>query len=98
MQMLVTWKPCAGSTPAQREAGLEIFSRWQPPAGIEIKAMYARADDGGGFAIVEVDSAETAYAATAPWAGSYNDYDMVPIVDMGTAVELSNAAIAFRNG
>ena len=98
MQLLVTWKPCPGLSPAQREESLEVFTRWTPPVGLEIKAMYGRAGDGGGFAIVEADSAEAAFAATAPWAGTYLDYDLVPIVEIEKAVELSHAAIAFRKG
>jgi len=98
MLLLVSWKPFPGNTPADREKGLEIFSRWSPPAGMDIKAMYSRADNGGGFCIVETETAEAAYTATAPWAGSYLEYDIVPIVDIEKAVEICNAAIAFRNG
>ena len=47
---------------------LEIFSKWQPPAGADFKGFYGFADSSGGVAIVEVDSAATLHRATAPFA------------------------------
>ena len=97
MLFYVGWKPREGQGPAEAEAGLEIFSRWETPEGLEFMGMWAR-PDGGGFCVCEVESAEVMYAATAPWSGTYLDYDIVPIVEMERAVEIANGAIAFRNG
>ena len=97
MLFLVSWKNRAGHGPAEGEAGLEVFSRWEPPAGFEFKAMYGRAD-GGGFCICEVESAEVMMQATAPWAGTLLDYEMSPIVEIERTVEIMNEAVAFRNG
>ena len=97
MLFYVGWKPRAGQGPTEGEAGLEVFSRWEAPEGLEFKGMWARAD-GGGFCICEASSSEVAFEATAPWSGVYLDYDIVPIVDMEQAVEIQNKAIAFRNG
>jgi hypothetical protein len=38
------------------------------------------------------------FEATAPWAGAYLDYEIVPIVEMDKAVELQQKAFAFRKG
>ncbi len=97
MLFYVSWQPRAGQGPKEAEAALELFSRWTPPEGMEFKAFYGRVD-GGGFAISEVDSAETIFEASAPWAGVYFDYDIVPIVEIDKAVELVNKGITFRNG
>lgn len=97
MLFYIGWKPRAGQGTQESEAGLEVFSRWQPPAGLEFKAMYGRAD-AGGFCICEADSAETLLEAMAPWAGAYLDYDVTPIVEIDKAVEIQNKAIAFRRG
>jgi hypothetical protein len=35
----VSWKNRAGQDPEGLEAGLEVFSRWEPPAGFECKGM-----------------------------------------------------------
>jgi len=95
--MYVEWKPRAGQGPKQSEAVLEVFLRWNPPAGMEIKGMWARAD-GGGFCVCEVASAEAALEATAPWVDAYLEYDMAPIVEIEKAVEVLQKGIAFRNG
>jgi hypothetical protein len=97
MLLYVDWKPRPGQGPMESEAALETFSRWSPPDGMEIKGMWARAD-GGGFCLCEVDSAEAALEATAPWVDAYLDYSMTPIVEIEKAVELLQKGIAFRNG
>ena len=97
MLFYIGWKARAGQGPKEPEAALEIFSRWEPPTGMEIKGMWARAD-GGGFGLFEVTSAEVLYETTAPWTEAYLDYDISPIVETEMAVELLNKGIAFRNG
>ncbi len=47
MLFYIGWKARAGQGPKEPEAALEIFSRWEPPTGMEIKGMWARADGGG---------------------------------------------------
>jgi hypothetical protein len=97
MLFYVEWKPRAGQGPRESEAALAAFERWSPPAGMEIKGMWTRAD-GGGFCVCELESAEVALTATAPWADVYLDYDIAPIVEMDRAVAVLKKAIAFRNG
>ena len=97
MLFYVSWKQRAGQGPEEAEASLEVFSRWKAPAGLEFKGFYGRAD-GGGFALIECASAEVLFEATAPWAGTYLDYEIVPVVEIEKAVELLNKAVAFRKG
>jgi hypothetical protein len=97
MLFYVGWKPRVGQGPAEGEAGLAVFSRWKPPASMEFKGFYSRADSGG-FCICETSSAEAMFEATAPWAGTYLDYDIVPIVEIEKGVELLTKAVAFRKG
>jgi hypothetical protein len=97
MLFYVGWKPRAGQGPETAEKGLEVFSRWAPPAGLEFKGMWARAD-GGGFCVCEVASSEVLFEAVAPWSGALLDYEVSPIVDMAKAVEIQHKAIAFRKG
>jgi hypothetical protein len=97
MLFYVGWKPRPGQGPESGEKGLEVFSRWKPPQGVEFKGMWGRAD-GGGFCVCEAASAEAIFEATAPWSGTFLDYDIAPIVDMEKAVELQKKAIAFRKG
>jgi hypothetical protein len=97
MLFYVGWTPRTTQDPQAGEAGLEMFTRWKPPEGLEFKGMFGRAD-GGGFCICEAPSAEVIFEATAPWAGAYLDYEIVPIVEMDKAVELQQKAFAFRKG
>lgn len=97
MLLYVAWKARPGHGAEESETALEVFTRWDPPAGMEIKGMWARAD-GGGFCLCEVDSAEAAFAGTAPWVDAYLDYEVTPVVEMEKAVGLFQDAIAFRNG
>ncbi len=52
MLFYIGWKARAGQGPKEQEAALEIFSRWEPPTGMEIKGMWAR-PGGGGFGLLK---------------------------------------------
>lgn len=97
MLFLLSWDIREGHGPDEVDESVEVFSRWEPPAGVEISNFYLRAD-GGGFAAVEADSSESFFEAIAPWAGTYLDYEIVPIVEVERGVELLNQASAFRKG
>ena len=91
------WRARAGQGPKEAEAALEVFSRWEPTEGMEIKGMWAR-PDGGGFCLCEVTSAEVVFEATAPWSEAFLDYDIAPLVEIEKAVEILNKGIALRHG
>jgi hypothetical protein len=95
MLFYVAWRTRAVA--GADEKSLEVFTRWQPPNGLEFKGMWGRAD-GAGFAICEATSAEAVYEACAPWAGALLDYEIMPIVPIEKAVELAQKGVAFRNG
>jgi hypothetical protein len=97
MLFLITWKPRAYGGTAEQEESLQVFSRWQPPAGVQFQGMWSR-PDGGGFGIAEVQSAEALLEATAPWAGVYLDFEASPIVEIQRGVELTQTGIRFRKG
>jgi len=62
----VSWEFIDTSEEGQHRS-LSILSKWQPPAGADFKAFYAFAGGGGGFAIIDADSAATLSRTTAPW-------------------------------
>lgn len=90
-----TFKYKSGYTDEDQKRVLGLWSKWQPPEGMEIKAFYVGVDSRG-FLITEAQTAEAIYEAVAPWAGVLLDYDIVPIVEVGKAVELLQKTIAFR--
>ncbi len=85
----------AGYTEKDAKRVLELWSKWQAPEGMEIKAFYVGVD-GRGFLITEANTAEAIYEGVAPWAGVLLDYDIVPVVEVDKAVEIGQKAIAFR--
>ena len=87
--------PRAGYTEEDGKRVLELWAKWQPPEGLEIKAFYVGVD-GRGFVISEANTAEAVYEGVAPWAGVLLDYDIVPVVEVDKAVEIGQKAIAFR--
>src|SRR5262245_26571819 len=61
----VTWEFTDTSEGGIRRS-LEVFSKWQPPPGAEFKGFYGFADNAGGVALVEADSAATLARTCAP--------------------------------
>ena len=74
---------------------LEVFSKWQPPAGAEFKGFYGYTDSSGGVALIEVDSAATLMKVTAPWT-PWLSFTTTPIVPIEEATAIGAEAVAFR--
>ena len=89
-----TFKNKSGYTEEDRKRVLGLWSKWQPPEGMEIKSFYMGVD-GRGFLIIEAKTAEAVFEAVAPWSGVLLDYEIVPIVEVGKAVEIFQQTIAF---
>ena len=85
----------SGTEDAEKRS-LNIFKNWTPPSGFEFKSHWAFAGTVGGVAIVEVDSAETMLAATAPFQ-VYNDFTIRAIVDIEAAVPIFDKGNAWRD-
>lgn len=95
MLFMVGWEFIDTSEAAEKRS-LEVFSRWQPPPGAEFQAFYGFADNSGGFAIIEADSAAALAEATGPFVPwlRFSAKAIVPIEE-STAIAL--ASIAFRD-
>ena len=91
----VTYRPKAGYTHEDQKMQLKLWENWSPPEGYEIKAFHV-APDGRGFALAESATAEALVEAASLWGGVYIDFDIVPVVEVGKAVEATNKAIATR--
>ena len=73
---------------------LALFTNWQPP--FEFKHHWARADQNGGIAIFEADSAAVVLEGIAPW-NTYLDFEVTPIVAIEEAVPLLMKTNAWRD-
>jgi hypothetical protein len=91
----VTWEFVDTSEEgAKRSIG--VFQHWQPAAGAEFKGFYAFADNSGGVAIVEVDSAQTLAKVTAPFV-PWLRFAATPIIDVQESTQIELDAMAFRD-
>ena len=75
---------------------LGVLAQWQPPAGTEIIDWYGFADNTGGIAIIEVDSARALTELTAVWM-PWCRFTVTPIVPIQERATVATAAIAFRD-
>ena len=91
----VIWEFVDTSEEAERRS-LAVFSKWQPPAGAEFKGFYGFADNTGGVAIVEADSAATLAKTTAPWI-PWLRFTVTPIIPIEEATAIAGEANAFRD-
>jgi hypothetical protein len=93
----ITQKPRPGMTNEDQKKSLEMFSRWEAPAGFEVK-MHVFAPDGTIYGLADAKTAEAVYDAMAPWAGVYLDLEVKPVIEVEAAIPLYEKAIAFREG
>jgi hypothetical protein len=75
---------------------LAIFQGWQPATGAEFKGFYGYADNSGGVAIVEVDSAATLARLTAPFT-PWLQFNAKPILPVEESTAIAGEAMSFRN-
>lgn len=81
----------------EREAGnddLALFSKWSPPAGMEVKSFYARADGKGGTVLVETDDVKALLDGPSKF-GAVNEFEIVPGIDIGEGVPILSDAVAW---
>ena len=95
MLFFQTYKPKAGFTHEDQKLMLNLWAQWTPPEGIEIKSFHV-APDGRGFLLIEGATAEAMYEGMAPWSNVLLDYEVVPVIDVETSLELLSAAVAKR--
>ena len=92
----VVWEFTDQSEQAERRS-LDVFSKWQPPAGADFsRGFYGFADGSGGVAIVEADSAETLARTTAPWT-PWLRFEITPILPVEESAAIAGEGIAFRD-
>ena len=91
----VTWEFVDSSEEGAKRS-LDVFSKWQPPAGAEFKGFYAFADNSGGVALIEVDSLTTLAKATAPFV-PWLRFAATPIIPIEESAAIETEAAAFRD-
>ncbi len=95
MLFQVSYKGKPGSKEADDKRIMQVFSKWAPPAGMEIKCHYVRPDLGG-FLVIEANSASPLIEGIAPFA-TYLEYEVTPIADVSEGVLALDRAYAWRD-
>jgi hypothetical protein len=99
MKYVMTWTPRFHGSAQENEAatrrGLELFSKWQQPAGSTFHQFVARLDGAGGFAVVETDNPADLLDGTSKFA-TLNDFQLYPVVDMPDWVRAAQEGVEFR--
>jgi hypothetical protein len=78
---------------AQKEL-LDLYAKWQPPAGMTIREFLSRCDGGGAFTVVETDNAADLMGVTSKF-GYFADYQIYPVVEVADGVQAAQEAFAF---
>ena len=99
MKYAMTWTSRLGAAGKDNEEALrralELFSKWQPPAGTTFHQFVGRVDGEGGFAIVETDNGTELLAETMKFS-PFNSFQIHPVVDMDEWARAAQQGIDFR--
>ena len=98
---VMTWKPHAGASAADNDASIKrslaVFANWSPPSELTFHEFLTRADGQGGYAVVSTDDVAAA-AGEIPKFTTYNEFALIPVLEIADGVGLGGEAIAFRDG
>jgi len=94
MLFMVIWE-FVDTSEAGEQQSLATFGRWQPPEGTDFQAFYGFADNSGGFAIIEADTAAALARATAPFV-PWLRFSAKPILPVEESAAIAGEGIAFR--
>ena len=99
MKYMVTWWERGGGSAADYEAAqkrvLELFSQWEMPESLTLHQFLVRVGEFGGYAVVETDDPIAIHRLTTAFA--VFQFRVEPVMDVMDAVEVENAAIAWRD-
>ena len=95
----MSWKTRANGSAQQNhddgKALLAAFGKWQAPADQNWIQFLNSLDGQGGFAVIETDNAAGLLAEVSKFS-TWNEFTIVPVVDIGEGVTLGAAAAEFR--
>src|SRR5439155_11590800 len=98
MLFQVNYTTRAGGSAKENEESakrtLALFAKWSPPAGMEVKSFYARADGKGGTVMVETDDVKTLLDGPSKF-GAINEFEIVPVIEITEAVPILSEALAW---
>ena len=100
MKYIVSWTARSGGSAADNEAaakrGLQLFSKWSPPADSTFHQFVQRLDGEGGYAVVETDNPLSVLEGPSKF-GTLFEFKVEPVVDIMEGIPVANEAIEFRD-
>ncbi len=76
---------------------LDLYSKWQPPAGMTIHQFVTRCDGGGAFTVIDTDDAADLIGVTSKF-GYFADYQIYPVVEVADGVQAAQEGLSFLGG
>jgi len=99
MKYVMAWTNRLTGSAEDNEAsvrrGLELFSKWQPPASSTFHQFVGRLDGNGGVAVVETDDPADLLDGTGKF-GTNNEFQLYPVVDINDWVQTLGKGVEFR--
>jgi Protein of unknown function (DUF3303) len=74
------------------EAILTAFGKWKPEEGLSIQAFVENLSGNAGYVLVEANDPEVVYSFVSKFS-FWNDIDVVPVIDIGEAVPLTQSSV-----
>jgi hypothetical protein len=74
------------------EAILTAFGKWKPEEGLSIQAFVENLSGNAGYVLVEANDPKVVYSFVSKFS-FWNDTDVVPVIDIGEAVTLTQSSV-----
>jgi Protein of unknown function (DUF3303) len=74
------------------EAILTAFGKWKPEEGLSIQAFVENLSGNAGYVLVEANDPKVVYSFVSKFS-FWNDIDVVPVIDIGEAVPLTQSSV-----
>ena len=79
---------------AGSEALLNAFGKWKPEDGLTVHAFVSNLAGNGGYVLVEASDPKVIVTFVSKY-NFWNDVNVVPVVDVGEAVPIAAASLAW---
>jgi hypothetical protein len=98
MKYMVSWTTRANGSAADAEKdakrAMQVFSKWSPPANLQMLQFVSRLDGQGGYALCETDDPAALIDGPAKFS-AFNTFDITPVMDIMEAVPHMQEGIDF---
>ena len=76
------------------EALITAFGKWKPEEGLSVQAFVSKVSGNGGYVLVEASDPKVVSSFVSKF-NYWNDIDVVPVIDVGEAVQIGQSSLAW---